>query len=502
MLQSQRRRILIVGGGIAGLAAAYRLSQARRRGLPVDEFLLESSDRLGGVIRTDRAEGCIIEAGPDSFLREKPEAAALARELGLADELIGSNDAGRRTYILHRRRLQPFPESMILMAPARVGPVLRSPLISWSSKWTMLREWLTGRAPGGDPPADDESVSSFVARHFGGGMLETIVEPLLAGVYGGDAAEMSARSVLGRFCDMETKHGSLIRAARVFRTRMESSGERGSIFMTLREGLGSLVAALAREIEPERVELQRHAVRMERAVSDPGVPRYRVALEDGSSREADGVILALPAWASAELLGSLDPVLSEHLAAIPYRSAVLVALVYPESVRARLPQGFGFLVPRAEGRRLLACTFVHQKFQNRAPANRALLRCFLGGADDAEVLAAGDDAVMRIVREELAAILGLHDEPLFARVYRWPRSMAQYVVGHHRRMLAIQERLQHLAGICLAGNGYSGIGISDAIRTGETAARERSRWNCTKKKRLNTEITEDSQRSPRREAES
>jgi oxygen-dependent protoporphyrinogen oxidase len=303
-------------------------------------------------------------------------------------------------------------------------------------------------------------------------MLETIVEPLLAGVYGGEAAEMSARSVLGRFRDMEKKHGSLIRAARVARQRAESSGERASIFVTIREGLGALVEALAHEIEPERIEFNRRAVRIERVSGRSDDANYRVTCEDGSSREADRVILALPAWASAGLLAPLDPELGEHLAGIPYRSAVLVALVYPESVRARLPQGFGFLVPRTEERRLLACTFVHQKFQHRAPADRALLRCFLGGADDAEIVAASDEALLAIVRGELASILGIHDEPRFARVYRWPRSMAQYVVGHHQRLLAIQERLRHVPGIHLAGNAYSGIGIPDVIRTGEAAARE------------------------------
>jgi protoporphyrinogen/coproporphyrinogen III oxidase len=461
-----------MGGGIAGLTAAYRLGQARRTGLPVDEVLLEASDRLGGVIRTDHAQGCVIEAGPDSFLREKPEAAALARELALGDSMIGSSDAERRTYILHRGRLQPFPDGMMLAVPTSLGPVLRSPLIPWTSKWAIAREWLTGRAPGGDAPADDEAVSTFVARHFGSGMLDTIVEPLLAGVYGGDAAVMSARSVLGRFREMENKYGSLIRAARVVRRRSETSGERGPIFMTLREGLGGLVAALTREIEPERVEFNRRAVRIERVTGRSEVSGYRVVLEDGSSREADRVIMALPAWASATLLAPLDPELGEHLAAIPYRSVALAALVYPESVRARLPCGFGFLVPRAEGRRLLACTFVHQKFEHRAPANRALLRCFIGGADETHVLDSSDEGLLRIVREELAAILQIRDEPTFARVYRWPRSMAQYIVGHYRRVEATRDRLLHVPGIHLAGNAYSGIGISDAIRTGQVAARK------------------------------
>jgi oxygen-dependent protoporphyrinogen oxidase len=471
-IEDRPRRILIVGGGIAGLTAAYRLGQARRRGLPVDELLLEAGDRLGGVIRTDQAEGCVIEAGPDSFLREKPAAAALVRELGLGDSLMGSNDAGgRRTCILRRGRLEPLPDGMMLMVPARLAPVLKSPLIPWCSKWTIVREWLTGRAPGGPPSGEDESVSSFVTRHFGAGMLGTIVEPLLAGVYGGDSSQLSARSVLGRFEDMERRHGSLIRAARAMRNKTAVSASPEPIFITLGEGLGSLVAALAREIEPERVELGRRVARIERAGSDAEAPGYRLMLEDGSVREADRVILATPAWASAALVEPLDAELGDELAAIPYSSAVLVALVYPGAVRSRLPQGFGFLVPRAEGRRLLACTFVHQKFQHRAPPDRALVRCFLGGARDTQVMA-DDDAVLRTVREELDSILGVRDEPLFARVYRWPRSMAQYMVGHDRRMEIIREHLQRLPGIYLAGNAYSGIGIPDVIRTGEAAARE------------------------------
>jgi protoporphyrinogen/coproporphyrinogen III oxidase len=475
MLDDRPRPIIIVGGGIAGLTAACRLGQARRRGAAVDEVLLEASDRLGGVIRTDDAEGCVIEAGPDSFLREKPEAAALALELGLGDALIDSNDAARRTYILHRGRLKPLPDGMTMMVPRRLGPAMRSGLIPWSSKWTIIREWLTGRAPGGGPgpkAADDESVSNFVSRHFGAAMVGTIVEPLLAGVYGGDCAELSAPSVLGRFVEMETKFGSLIRAVQASRKNAKGSGNEGSLFVSLRDGLGSLIAALAREIPADRVLFNRRAVRIERVAGDAEASSYRVVLEDGSSREAAGVILALPAWMSAELLRPLDPALGDHLARIPYRSAVLVVLAYPEAVRRRLPAGFGFLVPRAEGRRLLACTFVHQKFQHRAPADRALVRAFLGGADDSAVREAGDDDLMNAVREELAAILNIHDEPLFARVYRWPRSMPQYVVGHRRRMAGIQERLQSVRGIHLAGNAYSGIGISDAIRTGEAAARE------------------------------
>ena len=463
-------RIVVVGGGMAGLAAAYRLGQARRHGAPIDECLIEASDRLGGVVQTDRAEGCVIEAGPDSFLTEKPEAAALARELGLGDSLIGSNDAGRRTYILHRGRLRPLPDGLLLMVPSRLWPVLTTPLIPLSSKMAIVRESLMGRAPGGPAPNGDESVASFIARHFGRGMLDNITEPLLAGVYGGDPARLSVRSVLGRFRDLEAKYGSLTRAGLALRKQM--TGARRPIFTSLADGLGSLVEALAGRIGSDRVELQRRVIRVEEPGLSHDGPRYRLMFEDGSSREADVVMLAIPAWAAAKLLADLDNSLSAVLTDIPYNSAVTVALVYDGAVRARLPQGFGFLVPRVERRRLLACTFVHAKFDHRAPADRAFLRCFLGGSRDSAILEASDDEILRVVRDELAAILGIRDQPLVSRICRWRDAMAQYEVGHANRLALIAARLREHPGLYLAGNAYSGIGISDVIRTGELAARE------------------------------
>ncbi|HUI42823.1 MAG TPA: protoporphyrinogen oxidase [Terriglobia bacterium] len=472
MPENQTRRIIVVGGGMAGLAAAYRLGEARRAGAALDECLLEAGDRLGGVVRTEHIDGCVVEAGPDSFLSEKPEAAALARELGLGDALLGSNDAVRRTYILHRGRLEPLPDGFLLMVPTRIWPAATTPLVPISGKLTIAQEWLTGRAPGGPVPAGDESVASFIRRHFGAGVLENIAEPLLAGVYGGDAAGLSVRSVFARFRAMEQKHGSLVRAALAARARMGAAGA-PPIFMTLRDGLGSLAEALASRIEGERVQLRRRVVRIEAALaSEAGNRRYRIFCADGSSYEADSVIIALPAWAGSALLDRLDGELAEELAHIPYNSALTVALGYGGHVRRRLPRGFGFLVPRAARRRLLACTFVHTKFNHRAPIERALLRCFLGGSRDPEILDAGDEEIVRTVREELGSILGLREEPLFSRVHRWPRAMAQYVVGHAERVQAIAERLRGHPGLFLAGNAFSGIGVPDVIRTGEAAARE------------------------------
>ena len=470
--EDQTRRILIVGGGIAGLTAAYHLAQARREGSPIDEFLVEAGDRAGGVIRTEQVDGCVIEAGPDSFLREKPEAGALIREAGLDDATMGSNDSGRRTYILHKGRLEPLPDGLMMMVPTRIWPVLATPLIPLGTKLAMAREWLTGRAPGGPAPAVDESVARFIGRHFGRGVLDSVVEPLLAGVYGGDSASLSAPSVLARFRDMEKRHGSLIRGALAVRKRT-GSAKTAPLFMTLRDGLGSLVDALTAAIGNDRMALGRRAVSLEAAAQPGGAAKsYRLVFEDGSIREAESVILALPAWASAEVLREMDGALADQLAGIPYNPALTVALVYEGRIRSRLPPGFGFLAPRTENRRLLACTFVHAKFNHRAPPGRALLRCFLGGGRDPEILEASDQDIVQVVRDELRSILGVADEPLSSRVYRWPRSMAQYTIGHGERLQAITERLQTHPGLYLAGNAYEGIGIPDVIRSGETAARE------------------------------
>ena len=472
----QTCRIVIAGGGIAGLTAAYRLGLARCQGAPIDEALVEAGDRVGGVIHTDHMDDCLVETGPDSFLREKPEAAALARELGLGDQLIGSNDVAHRTYMLHKGKLEPFPEGLMLMVPTRAWPVLSTPLIPLGSKITMAREWLLGRAPGGPAPGGDESVHEFITRHLGRGMLDNVTEPLLAGVYGGDPAELSAHSVLARFHQMEEEYGSLTRGALALGRKM-AGARQGSIFVTLRAGLGSLIGALTGVIGRDRIELRKRLVSIEarsgcRQETRDDVPhRYRLVFQDGSSREADSVILALPAWASAEVLAGLDRRLSGELANIPYNSALTVAVAYNGRVRARLPRGFGFLVPRAERRSLLACTFVHAKFEDRAPANRALLRCFLGGSRQPEILEASDDQILHVVRSELRSILGLTDDPLFCRIYRWPRAMAQYTVGHGERLRAITGRVREHPGLYLAGNAYSGIGISDVIRTAETAAR-------------------------------
>lgn len=467
----------ILGGGITGLSAAYTLALARQGAFAVEEHLFEGGQRLGGSILTERIDGFVVEGGPDSFLSEKPEAAALCRELGLGDSLIGSNDAERRTYILHHDRLVPLPDGLMLLVPTRIWPMLTTPLLPLASKLAVVGELLTSPPRDSDPRAD-EPVASFVRRHFGDAMVANIADPLLAGVFGGDSDRLSVRSVLPRFLEMERKYGSLTRAAldlrRQRRARATSSAA-PSLFVTLQEGLGRMVEAITTHLERARLHLGERVSSIECGASAaPGTGPYSLHCEPGGVFQADAVILALPLYECARLLSPFDATLGEAFAAVPYSSGMTVSLGYDAPLSRQLPPGFGFLVPRAAQRRLIACTFVHQKFRHRAPEGCALIRCFLGGVRDPEILNLSDAEITNLVRTELESILKLPGlkvtEPRFVRICRWPASMPQYTLGHEERVTTIRARLAKLSGVFFAGNAIAGIGLSDCIRTGRAAA--------------------------------
>jgi protoporphyrinogen/coproporphyrinogen III oxidase len=441
--------VVIVGGGIAGLSAAYDLAKAA-----APYTLIEKQPRLGGLIQTTARDGCLIEGGPDSFISQKPEALALIKELGLEQEVIGSNDATRVTYILRHGRLVRMPEGLRMIVPTLVWPLVKSPLLGWGTKLRMGLELL--RKPVSNP---DRSVADFVVDHFGQETLDYLAEPLLSGVYGGDPHEMSVVSVLGAFAEMEAKTGSLARAV-LKQARAPKPQAGGPLFRTLKGGLGVLTAKLSEKVAVRHGEVET----IERSGS---AFRLRVS---GDWMEASSVILACPAWAAAGLVSPLDAALSRLLGEIPYTSSATVAMCYDAGKFDGRRAGHGFLIPRVERRRMAACTFVDAKFDGRAPANRVLLRCFFGGAGDDAVLEESDATLTGMAREELRTILGLTAAPLFASISRWPKSMAQYTVGHSARWKAIQARTAAIPGFHLAGNGYTGIGIPDCIRMGRAAA--------------------------------
>jgi oxygen-dependent protoporphyrinogen oxidase len=502
-------RTAIIGGGIAGLAAAYELEQARAAGASIEYTLFEARERLGGCLASEIVGGTVLERGPDSFLSEKPAATELCRELGLAGELIPSNDAARKTYIVVKNRLVALPDGLMFLVPTKLIPTALTRLFSLTTKLRMGLELLHPPRPSGH----DESVAALVERHFGREVVERLADPLLSGIFGGDAAQLSARTVLPRLVEMESEYGSLTRgmlaAHRQMRARAKAAAKKNgaangnghgqaggnsragsgarSIFTSLRGGMQQLIDTLAARLDPASVRLATPVSglakvdggwRVEAGAPTSAAADSSVGCEAGGNAEMyDAVIVASPAWAAGTLLGPVDAELGEELGAIPYSSSITVNLIYDEAKLGRLPDGFGFLVPAVEGRAMLACTFVHRKFLGRTPPGKAVLRAFLGGMKNEALLTETDAALVATVRRELGEILGedvvgIGVEPEHARVSRWRRAMAQYAVGHQERMERIAARVAALPGLRLAGNAYDGIGIPDCIRLGRRAAKE------------------------------
>ena len=453
-------RVVIIGGGISGLSAAYYLA---RGGVP--STILESRPRLGGVIQTERVEGCTIEAGPDSFLSAKPAALELIRELGLADQVIGSNDRLRVTYVRKGGRLLPLPDGLMMMVPTRILPLLTTGLLGWRTKLRMAMELL--RAP--QPKPGDESVAEFIQEHYGAEAVDYLAEPLLSGIYGGDPSQLSVTSVLPRFVELANQYGSLTRGVLAARAKAGRNRNPAPLFRTLQGGLGQLVDAIARAISGKLEVRQCRAQTIQRAEAG-----FRIKLDDGGWLEADQVVVACEAHSGSALLAGVDARLAELLGTVPYSSSMTVALGFDAADFAvpggAPPHGFGFLVPKKERRRLVACTWVGTKFSYRVPDGKVVARCFLGGMEDAGVLGESDEAIIAAVARELQEIAGFTARPRFTRIARWPRSMAQYTVGHPQRLAEIQARTPPASGLHLAGNAYEGIGIPDCIRLGRRAA--------------------------------
>jgi protoporphyrinogen/coproporphyrinogen III oxidase len=477
--------VVVAGAGVAGLACAHRLlSLARDRGLPLRITVFEASSRPGGVIVTDRADGFVIEGGPDCFVSDKPWAVDLCRRTGLADEIVGTDAKHRRSFVYRRGRLLPIPEGYQLMAPGRLLPFAATSILSLRGKLRAACDLILPRGP----RVPDESLASFVRRRFGPETLERLAQPLLAGIYNADPERLSLRATMPRFLELEEKHRSVILG--MLRERRRSpeatgtgvSGARYSLFVTLRSGLQTLTDRLAASLPAGSLRLGTSVTRLEsmpgasertplagRSAAGHAEPRWRVLTERGETFEADAAVLALPACAAAPLLRHLDHPLADLLAAVPYGGATTVSLAYRREDVAHPLDGFGFVVPRGESRPLVACSFASVKFPDRAPRDKVLLRAFLDGA----MAESGDPVLLeRVVRDELGRILGIKAPPLLVRTYVHRRAMAQYEVGHLERVRSVAERLARHAGLALAGNGLRGVGLPDCVRSGEAAADE------------------------------
>lgn len=449
--------VAIVGGGIAGLTVALRLQQ---QGIPYT--LIGADPVLGGKIRTESVDGFVIEGGPDSFLAEKPWARQLCEEVGLGEEIIGTNDAQRQTFLVSRGRLRPLPEGFLMLMPVKPLALLRSRLISIPGVMRMALEPIIPRRRSDA----DESIGSFVRRRFGDEVCQRIVDPLMAGIYAGDCDDLSIESTFPRLRNVEREHGSIIRGLlRMSRTVKPAEGAaRSSLFLSLRGGIGRLVQAIASRLDTNAIQTGTRVTALIRG------ELYRLLLSNGSEVLADAVVLTIPSFAAAALVKELDHELAVLLRQIPYVSTATVSLAFRRGDISHPLNGFGFVVPRVERRRITACTWVTTKLPHRAPEDAVVLRCFIGRAGDDDWIGSSDEELVDRSLAELRDLMGVTARPLFARVFRWEKSMPQYRVGHQELLRKIDTRVAAHANLFLSGSAYRGVGLPDVIREATTVS--------------------------------
>jgi protoporphyrinogen/coproporphyrinogen III oxidase len=472
MPASPSTRIAVIGGGISGLAAAHRLLElADAAGRRVEVSLYEAADRLGGVFGTQRIDGYTIETGADSFITNKPWGIDLCRRLGLGDQLIGTDDEHRRSLILHRGQPVPTPGGFELLVPLKLRALLASPFLSLEGKVRVAQEAFV-------PPRTDEadeSLAAFVRRRFGQELLERIVQPLVGGIYTSDPEKLSLHATLPRFVEMEREHGSLLRAVWQQRRRASEpespdnipSGVRYGLFVSLKEGMSTLLDALEGRL---RRRCTLHLGKPVTRVTPDARGGYTLETSGGAGETFDQVILALPAYRAADLIAPWDSNLASRLREIEYASSAIVVTGHHQKDIANPLGAFGLVVPHIERRKILAVSFLSRKFPSRAPEGDVILRTFVGGAMQPELLERDDESLIQLVRDELRELLGVRGEPTACVVARYERGMPQYHVGHEARVGGVERAADAHPSLALAGNAYHGVGLPDAIHSGEQAA--------------------------------
>ena len=461
------KRVVIVGGGIAGLAAAHQLSPLPFRGEGAGVrgetgiTLLESSSRLGGKIITERLDDFVIEGGPDSFLSVKQRGLGLCLELGLIERLHGTNEKFHRTYVMRSGQLLDLPEGLTGLIPSRFGPMLKTNLISPLGKLRMGMDYLI-------PPRrelSDESLAMFIRRRLGREVYERLVEPLMSGIYAGDGEQLSLAATFPQLRQAELEQGSLVRGVLAAKKKASDKPKTWPAFLSLTNGMAEVVEALAKKLDGVEIRL---GTRVDRLDADSS--GYAITLGNGETLGAKAIVLATPAPITAELVANFDSELARALSEIPHVSTATISVAYRLADIPRPLNGYGYIIPRAEGRPILACTWTSTKFPHRAPEGYALIRAFVGRAGQEEVPERSDEDLLKLVRDELRATLGITAPPMFHRIFRWPLAMPQYTLGHLDRLAAIEKRLATHPGLFIAGNAYRGVGIPDCIQSGEAAA--------------------------------
>lgn len=461
-------RFAVIGGGVSGLTAAYRLSQL----VPDAQIeLFEAGNQLGGVLCTDIDDSYLMELGADSFINKLPAAVDLCHELGLEDRLIPTNLERRRALVLSRGKLHPVPTGFVQMRPEKLSTMLTTPILSWRGKLRMLAERWVSKSFGLERSDYDESVAEFATRRLGREVFERLVQPLLAGIYVADARKLSVAATMESAIKAEREHGSLQQAVIASRARgnatSQASGARYGSFVTLKGGLAELVGALSDRLRNAKIHLSSPVAR----VSQDESARWSVTTSSACVEGFDGVVVALPAPRAAEALQAFDEGLSKDLQSIPYASSAVVVLAYRRDQIREPLDAFGIVVPEVEGRRIVAASFSSLKFPGRAPDDQVLIRVFVGGALQPQLLDLTDEALVQLAKDEMDEILGVSGEPLRSNLVRWHQKMPQYHVGHLQLIGRIETRVNDIAGLELAGNAYRGVGIPQCVKSGDSAAR-------------------------------
>ena len=461
---SVRKRAIVIGGGITGLAACYRLQrEAAQRDIPLDVTLLEASGRVGGVIQTEHRDGFLIEHGPDAFISTKPSAKALCEELGIADQLIGTNPKVRRSFVIRNGTLHPVPEGFYMMAPGSFKPFLKTPLFSWHGKLRMVLDLVIPRRE----RDIDEAVAHFVRRRLGTEAFTRMAQPMIGGIYTSDAENLSLKATFPRFLEMEKTHGSIIKALRAQKkqaaqTSRDTSGPRYGLFLSFKSGMQTLINRLTEAVSGS-IRLNAKVEHVQQTPDDNG---WIVSLANGETLNSELLCIALPTPQTGVLVQNISKPLATKLNTIPYASSATVNFAFRRSDVTHPLDGMGFVVPATENLSLIGCSFSSVKFESRAPDEHVLLRAFVGEPTSKK----SEAELIELCQADLTPLLGFKNAPRFAIVSKHSQAMAQYQVGHQDVVGDIDRFVGELQGFALAGNGYDGVGIPDCIRSGEAAA--------------------------------
>lgn len=465
---ANNKRVAVVGGGISGLAAAHRLTELNPQ---TEVILLEASSRLGGVLKTVSKEGFLVEQSADNFITNLPGGIKLCQRVGLAEEMLNTRDEFRRAFIIHKKKLQIIPEGFLIMAPSKVMPIIKTPILSTRGKLRMLWEYFVPKKK----EAGDESLQSFSLRRFGQETFDRLIQPLVGGIYTADPQKLSLQATLPRFLQMEQDYGSLVRGAlKQAKARKQtdstSSGARYSLFTTPQNGMSRLVNSVAAKLPQEGIMLNSPV----ETVSQIENNRWEIHVAGDSPRtlEVDGVIIASRAYHAAKMLASVNDELVKKLNSIPYAGCAIVSLGFKREQIAHPLNGFGFVVPAVEKLSMLSASFSSIKYEGRAPDGSVLIRAFLGGAMQAELVAKEGEELLHIVKQELSQLLGITGEPMMHHVNRHVAAMPQYHLGHVELVDEIEQLLTTHPGLQLAGNAYRGVGVPQCIASGEQAAEQ------------------------------